>query len=240
MRLDIYLTEYKLTTSRHKAQETIKRGFVTVNGKVVTKPSATVFHSDAVIITEPLLYVSRAGDKLAHALQTFAVNPNGMTCLDIGSSTGGFTDCLLQQGAARIVAVDVGTDQLDRSLQNDPRIELFEKTDIRSFTTDIVFDLVVCDVSFISLTHIIPELQRFLNTTGKAILLVKPQYETMPNERTKSGIVKKDVSLAAIFEKITNSAHNHGLRITTPFEPVPVKGTDGNQEYVVMLERNFD
>ncbi len=239
MRLDLYLMQYKLVESRHKAQETIKRGFVTVNGKVVTKPSYNAFHSDEVVVTEHLKYVSRAGDKLAFALEKFTIDPTGMQCLDIGSSTGGFTDCLLQHGAAGIVAIDVGSDQFHRSLYGDPRIQLFEKTDIREFATDTVFDLVVCDVSFISLTHIIPQLSRFLKVGSKAILLVKPQYEIMPEDRTKSGIVKGKVSMESIFEKITTSANDHGFAVATQFELVPLKGTDGNQEYIVVVERIF-
>lgn len=237
MRLDVYLTEHKHAASRHKAQEMIKRGFVLVNSMVNKKSSFNVRFEDVVSITETLQYVSRAGDKLAFALKTFDVDPSGKECLDIGSSTGGFTDCLLQNDAASVVAVDVGTDQFHASLYGDPRIELHEHTDIRNFKSNNPFDLVVCDVSFISLTQVIPELPRFMKPGSQAILLVKPQFEVASNERTKSGIVKDDVQLETVFTKISECITRTKLQLASDFEAVPIKGADGNQEYVILVEK---
>ena len=236
MRLDLYLVEHKHAASRHKAQEMIKRGFVLVNNMVNKKASHNIRFEDQVTLTETLQYVSRAGDKLAFALDAFKVNPKGMACLDIGSSTGGFTDCLLQNDAASVVAVDVGTDQFHVSLYGDPRIELFEQTDIRKFESHQKFDLIVCDVSFISLTQIIPELPRFMKQGSQAILLVKPQFEVSSRQRTKSGIVKNDTDLKTVFSKITECAERTGFNIVGEFKNVPIKGGDGNQEYVILLE----
>lgn len=232
MRLDHYITEHTDIRSRSRAQEIITRGLVTVNGIVTTKTSKEISERDVIVVKEDLPYVSRAGEKLDFALQVFEVNPKNLTCLDIGSSTGGFTDCLLQHGAKKIVAVDVGTDQFDALLKDNPKVELFEQTDIRNFSYPELFDLVVCDVSFISITKIIPEVQRFLKPDGHAIVLIKPQFEVMPDERTKQGIVKPTVNLQNIFNEITTIANTYGLQQLDEIVAVPLRGSDGNQEYV--------
>lgn len=232
MRLDHYITEHTNIRSRSRAQEIITRGLVIVNGIVTTKPSKEVSVNDTIVVQNDLPYVSRAGEKLAFALRAFEVNPAGMNCLDIGSSTGGFTDCLLQHGAAHIVAVDVGTDQFDTTLKNNEKVELFEQTDIRDFSSTDLFDLVVCDVSFISITKIIPEVQRFLKPGGHAIILIKPQFEVMPDERTKQGIVKSSVNIQSIITTITAIANDYQLVLADEVIPVPLRGGDGNQEYI--------
>lgn len=237
MRLDLYLVEHKHATSRHKSQEMIKRGFVVVNGTINKKASFSVRFGDSVTVTETLQYVSRAGDKLAFALSEFQVDPTDKECLDIGSSTGGFTDCLLQNNAKSVVAVDVGTDQLHTSLYGDPRIALHERTDIRDFNSGDTFDLIVCDVSFVSLTQIIPELPRFMRDRAQVILLVKPQFEVTTKERTKSGIVKDKVDLEKIFKRISECTERSHLCIASDFTLVPIKGGDGNQEYVILLQK---
>lgn len=178
MRLDKYLVE-RFNISRDTAIEIIKNGNCLINGVEAQKQGQKVSQSDQITLKENSLpkYVSRAGDKLEQALCEFKINPKGLNCLDVGSSTGGFTDCLLQHDAKHITAVDVGTDQFSAKLKNNPRVTLLEQTDIRDFHAPNTYDLITCDVSFISSFKILPTLTRFANQETNLVLLYKPQYE---------------------------------------------------------------
>ncbi|MCL2610294.1 MAG: TlyA family RNA methyltransferase [Defluviitaleaceae bacterium] len=173
-RLDI-VTAQKLGISRHKAKDLIQRGEVQVDGNILTKPSFIV-NEDVLIETAGLKYVSRGGYKLEHALETFNFKPYGV-CVDIGASTGGFTDCLLQNGAEYVYAVDVGTNQLAEKLKNDERVGSFENTHIKNFSLDFLSDIVTIDVSFISLEQVLPIAYSLLKEGGFCIVLIKPQFE---------------------------------------------------------------
>lgn len=232
MRLDAYLVAHNYGT-RSRAKLLIEDGAVSVNGNVVTKVSKTILPTDQVVVTDSIPYVSRAGLKLEHALRSFAINPLGTTCLDIGSSTGGFTDCLLKQGAARVDAVDVGTDQFAEILKQDSRVCLYEKTDIRSFVSDTTYDLIVCDASFISLTKIIPLLPTFSHEGTQVVLLIKPQFEVGKDYIGKGGIVTDTERIDQVFTEITSCAKEHSLIQNAEIIPAGIKGGDGNQEYCV-------
>jgi 23S rRNA (cytidine1920-2'-O)/16S rRNA (cytidine1409-2'-O)-methyltransferase len=210
----------------------IHDGAVVVNEQIITKPSYTVKATDTVTLTDTIKYVSRAGLKLEHALRVFEINPEKMICLDIGSSTGGFTDCLLQHHAAHVDAVDVGTNQLVVSLRNDERVHVYEQTDIRNFQNTQRYDLIVCDASFISLTKIIPELPRFIQDGTIIILLIKPQFEVGKDFIGKGGIVDDELRVIEIITDIVNSAQQYNLKLHDEIKQCPVTGGDGNQEYL--------
>lgn len=230
MRLDTYLATNNFAT-RSRAKLLIAEGAVSVNGIVITKPNKTIYATDVVTLVNVIPYVSRAGLKLEHALNEFRINPRGYTCLDIGSSTGGFTDCLLQSGASHVDAVDVGTDQFAESLQLDPRVHVHEQTDIRNFTTEATYDLIVCDASFISLTKIIPVLKKFSHTGTQVVLLIKPQFEVGREYLGKGGIVTNQEAIEHAITVITNLAQEHSYISQAPIIEAGIKGGDGNQEY---------
>lgn len=231
MRLDAYLVEHN-NYSRSRAQLLINDGAVTINGSVATKPNKTVQVGDRVEVVDTIKFVSRAGLKLDYALEAFAINPTGKTCLDIGSSTGGFTDCLLKHGAAHVDAVDVGTDQLVESLRNHPSVGVYEQTDIRAFINLQRYNLIVCDASFISLLKVIPELPRFSQEYTEVILLIKPQFEVGKEYLGKGGIVNDDMRVIEVITDIVTAAQALGYRINDEVKLCPIKGGDGNQEYI--------
>lgn len=231
MRLDQYLvTHHGLTRSR--AQLLIADGSVCVQGIPITKASKTVTPNDTVSVIDSIKYVSRAGLKLEKALELFQVDPSNKICLDIGSSTGGFTECLLQKGALHVDAVDVGTDQLVLSLRNNPRVAVYEQTDIRTFQNKIKYNLIVCDASFISLTKIIPEIPRFSDDNATVILLIKPQFEVGRDFLGKGGIVSDEMRVVEVITDIVLCARKHSLSLVTEIKICPIKGGDGNQEYI--------
>ena len=230
MRLDAYLVQ-KHNYTRSRAQLLISDGAVCINGIVVTKANKTVQPTDMVSVIDTITYVSRAGLKLKHALEAFRIVPTGLHCLDIGSSTGGFTDCLLKEGAAHVDAVDVGTDQLAKGLRADTRVSVFEKTDIRNFENKHPYDLIVCDISFISLLKIIPELSRFSKDGTKIVLLIKPQFEVGKEYLGKGGIVTDEMRVVEVITDIVNKAKKHHLRLNDEIKKSSIKGGDGNQEY---------
>ncbi len=232
MRLDHYLVAHQNLT-RSRAQLLIKDGAVLVNNIPVTKPNYDVKTSDQLSLHDTIKYVSRAGLKLEYALDIFQINPNGMTCLDIGSSTGGFTDCLIQRNALHVDSVDVGTEQLAPSLRNNPQVSLYEQTDIRVFQNTQTYDLIVCDASFISLKNILPEIPRFAKRDGYVILLIKPQFEVGRDFLGKGGIVTDEMRVIEIITDIVTCAKKHNLRIFDEVKLCPVRGGDGNQEYLV-------
>lgn len=237
MRLDIFLTENGFTTSRNKAQELISRGLVFVNGRQQGRSSFNISEQDYVEVQGALPFVSRAGEKLAFALEHFAVDPTGLHILDIGSSTGGFTDVVLQKGAASVTAVDVGTGQFDRELAQSPRVRLFEKTDIRDFYPHTTFDLIVIDLSFISQKEIIPHLERFAKEGTDIVALIKPQFEVGPHNIGKGGIVNNPDAVLDVLQTIQHTYEQHGYMCLHESVPSPTKGSDGNQEYFIHVSR---
>lgn len=237
MRLDILLTEKKLVRSRKTASDLIKAGKVLVNGEVIHKPAKDFTDEVIIKISEQPKYVSRGGLKLEKALEEFQLDPANLTILDVGSSTGGFTDCLLQKGAKKVYAVDVGTDQFDPELKKDKRIVLLEKTDIRSLThLPEKPDWAVIDASFISLEEILPYVKDLLKDTGKIIALIKPQFETPKEAKNKSGIVKTEKIREETVSKIKDFAEKIKLKTLKTIES-PILGGSGNKEYLILLQK---
>ena len=241
-RIDLMLQARGLAESRTKAQAMIMSGVVLVNEKRVDKPSET-FADDAIIRikgdTLQNRYVSRGGLKLEEALECFSIDPAGFVCLDVGSSTGGFTDCLLQNGAARVICIDSGTNQLDWRLRNDERVEVRENTNARRLKPeefDTRFDLIVIDVSFISVTKILPALVGLLKPEGKIIVLVKPQFEVGRGEVGKGGIVKEPEKHERVVSEINSFASELGLYVLGLIES-PILGAQGNKEFLALYER---
>jgi 23S rRNA (cytidine1920-2'-O)/16S rRNA (cytidine1409-2'-O)-methyltransferase len=236
-RLDILIHKRALVESRKIASDLIKAGKVFVNGEVVIKPSKE-FHEDSEVeISELPKYVSRAGLKLEKALDTFNIDVKSKIALDVGSSTGGFTDCLLQKGIRKVYAVDVGTNQLHEKIKSDERVISFEQTDIRKIENlPEKVDLVVIDVSFISLELILPSVKKFLKDNGKIIVLVKPQFEVGKEKIGKGGIVKEENDRLEVLEKIKRISGGLGFEIKGQIES-PIKGGDGNIEYLLYLTK---
>ncbi len=232
MRLDTYLAENNLCKSRTAAQSLIRSGGVSVNGKPCSKPSAEVGEGDTVEVTgEQLRYVGRGGLKLEAALERFGLDITGAECVDIGSSTGGFTDCMLQHGAAKVWAVDVGRDQLDGKLRSDPRVVSMEQTDIRDAELPQV-DFIGTDVSFISLRLILPHIFRLLKSGGRAVALIKPQFEAGRSNLSKKGIVRDEKVRLKVRDEIAAFAEECGLTVVGT-EVSPITGGDGNTEYLM-------
>ncbi len=236
-RIDKLLVMHDLVDSRTKAQAMIMAGVVLVDEKRVEKPSET-FDKDSVIrikgVSEESKYVGRGGLKLEAALKAFSIDPAGMNCIDVGSSTGGFTDCLLKHGAARVTAVDAGTNQLVWSLRTDPRVDVRENTNARHLKPDDFehkFDIAVMDVSFISLTKVIPTVIHLLKPTGQMIVLIKPQFEVGKGEVGKGGIVRDAEKHKAVIEKIEKFAIGLGLQLRGLIES-PIHGAEGNKEFL--------
>ena len=239
MRADLFLHINSYAESRQKAQTLIKSGAVRIDGVSVTKPSAEVDESvpHEVVITTEEKYVGRGGLKLDGALKAFEIAPCGMICADIGASTGGFTDCLLQNGAKKVYAFDSGKGQLHPKLVNDPRVvskEGFNARYIKLCDVGEAVDIAVMDVSFISQTMIIPSLVSIIKDGGSLVSLVKPQFEAGRAALGKNGIVKnsKDRYVAAL--RVLESAEEVGLSCVG-FIRSPIKGGDGNEEYLIHL-----
>jgi 23S rRNA (cytidine1920-2'-O)/16S rRNA (cytidine1409-2'-O)-methyltransferase len=242
-RLDTVLVERGLVASRERARALILAGHVRVNGEPVTKAGAPVANDAMVVIETPdHPYVGRGGIKLAHALETFGVRADGRLALDIGASTGGFTDVLLQRGASRVVALDVGHGQLDWKLRTDPRVEVLEHLNARTLSPDQLppdarrFDIVTVDVSFISLRHILPVLPPLLAPGADVIVLVKPQFEAGREEVGKGGIVRDPEVQARVVEEVASAADRIGLRRMALVES-PITGAEGNREFLLHLRQ---
>jgi 23S rRNA (cytidine1920-2'-O)/16S rRNA (cytidine1409-2'-O)-methyltransferase len=239
MRLDTLITERKLVKSRSVAVDLIKKGKVMVGGEIITKASKdfTDLPELKIEILEQPKYVGRGGLKLEKALAEFNVKPKDLVCLDVGSSTGGFTDCLLQNGARKIYAVDVGTDQFDPELKKDSRVVLMEQTDIRAVQNlPEKASLAVIDVSFISLELVLESVKNLLKKDGQIIALVKPQFETIKEAKNKSGIVKTDESREQVLENIKNYCEKIDLKILGITDS-PILGGSGNKEYLLLLQK---
>lgn len=241
MRIDLYLVEKGLAPSRSKAKEYIDSGRVFLNGAPVKKAGAEVTGCEEIKVSDPDKFVSRAGRKLEAALDIFGIDVTGLTALDLGASTGGFTDCLLQRGARRVIALDVGRDQLDERLRKDTRVFVMENTNARDIHPEhlpFLPDIVTTDLSFISQTLVYPAVARVLEK-GYFISLVKPQFEAGRENIGKGGIVKdKDGKIKeAVFEKIKNEALKNGFSLIKT-APSPIVGGDGNTEYLALFERS--
>ena len=234
MRIDVYMTETGLAESRSRAKAMIDEGFVLLNGKTVKKPSLAVAEGDLVTVTERLRFVSRGGEKLLGAIKEFSPSIEGSVCVDIGASTGGFTDCLLQHGAAKVYAVDSGTDQLHPSIASDPRVVKMEKTNARSLTWELLgerCDLAVMDVSFISQTLLYPAVKSVLKDNGYLISLIKPQFETTAKALGGGGILRDPKERKRAVDGVLKEAERQGLKLLS-LVPSPITGGDGNVEYL--------
>lgn len=238
-RLDTALVTRGLCTTRNRAKTSIADGNVTVNGLVCMKPSQSVSDDDVLKVTQPLPFVGRGGLKLAFALSEFRLSVEGLSCLDIGASTGGFTDCMLQNGAAHVLAVDVGHDQLAPELRADARVTALDGMDIRNLPTDtegLPAAFAACDASFISLKYILPVLPQLLSDHAKAVMLVKPQFEAGRSAVGKNGIVRDAKVRAKVLREIRDAAAAVGLLPLADCES-PVKGGSGNTEFLLLLEK---
>lgn len=242
MRADVYLTENGHVSSRRRAQELIESGLILIDGKTVTKSSLAVSdgeHTVTVLQNGQFRFVSRGGEKLEGALKAFGLDVTGLTALDIGASTGGFTDCLLQRGASHVIAVDAGVGQLARSLRKDTRVTCLEKINARELTSDMIggarVDLIVMDVSFISATYIIPQYRGLLKPSGRAICLIKPQFEVGRSALGKGGIVKDPAAHERAIERVRVCAENCGLTVEAVI-PSPIYGGDGNREFLAYMK----
>lgn len=239
-RLDVLVAEQR-GFSREYAKGCIERGEVSVGGRVISKPGAK-FAADAQIsITSPdMKYVGRGGYKLEAALEAFAITPSGRVCLDVGASTGGFTDCLLQNGAALVYAVDTGSDQLDDKLRENAHVISREKTDIRSLNAaDFEHTPTLCtvDISFISLTKVIPALLQICGAEADFLLLVKPQFEAGRASLNKKGVVRSREEHVRVLREIIAFAEDSGLCISGLCVS-PIRGQNGNIEYLLHAARN--
>ncbi|MDP2312132.1 MAG: TlyA family RNA methyltransferase [Pseudomonadota bacterium] len=226
--------------TRQRAQALIAAGEVLVDEVPCDKPATRVRPEQAVRLrAAPLKYVSRGGLKLEGALDAWPVDPTGRVCADLGASTGGFTDCLLQRGAARIYAVDVGYGQLAWKLRQDPRVVVMERTNARHLTSlPEPITLLVGDLSFISLTLILPTIRQLLAPAGEAVVLVKPQFEVGPAAVGKGGLVKDDSAIAAALETVAGVAARHELALQGSMESPVLGAKAGNREWLFWLRRS--
>lgn len=233
-RLDVLLVERGLAESREKAQALVLAGYVLVDGQKGAKPGQRISVDSRIERIERFPYVSRAGGKLEAALDGFHVETAGKTCLDVGASTGGFTDCLLQRGARRVYAVDVGRGQLDWKLRNDPRVTVCEGINARYLRFEDIgelVDLAVCDVSFISVTLVLPKLVPLLHRDGEMVILVKPQFEVGRGQVGKGGIVRDPQLHQAACRRVEETVAKLSFR--TSLLESPVAGAEGNKEFLL-------
>ena len=240
-RLDVLLVEQGLLDSRQKAQAHIMAGLVFVNGQRVDKPGTAVANDAQIEVRgRALPYVSRGGLKLEKAMKTFPITLEGKICADIGASTGGFTDCMLQNGAARVYAVDVGYGQLDWKLRNDPRVVCLERTNARYLDHEQVpdvLDFASVDVSFISLTKVLIPARELLRDGGEMVCLIKPQFEAGREKVGKKGVVRDPKVHLEVIQTVLQTAMDLGFSILD-LEYSPIKGPEGNIEYLVHLKKS--
>ncbi len=238
LRLDLALVERGLVASRERAQRLILAGLVDVDGRRVDKAGTKVAAESRIELRgSDMPFVSRGGLKLDHALTEFRVDPAGRIAMDVGASTGGFTDCLLQRGATKVYAIDVGYGQLDYKLRGDPRVVVMERENFRHLERARVPDeisLLVGDLSFISLTLVLPQVRDFLAPGGEAVLLVKPQFEVGKGRVGKGGIVRDDAARLAALAGVAQAAADAGLPVLATTRS-PITGAKGNVEFLVHL-----
>jgi len=238
-RIDVALVARGLCDSREKAARLLLAGAVTVDGKRVDKPGTLVAPGADLQLTAKQKFVSRGGDKLAHALEAFAVSPKGRVCIDVGASTGGFTHCLLEAGAARVYAVDVGQGQLDASLRADGRVVVMEKTNARQLAPDAFPDhphLAAVVVSFISVEKVIPSIFNVLTSEGEVVVLIKPQFEIGKGLVGKGGVVRDASHHKTVISRVARFSVLHGWHVRG-VTPSPLKGPKGNREFFLHLTR---
>jgi 23S rRNA (cytidine1920-2'-O)/16S rRNA (cytidine1409-2'-O)-methyltransferase len=240
-RLDLLLVARGLAPTRERARALVLAGHVSVDGRIVTKAGTAVADDATVTLRQAdHPWVGRGGLKLDHALEVFDVDVTGAMALDIGASTGGFTDVLVARGASRVVALDVGRAQLDWKLRSDPRVVCLEGINARYLTADQVpagtrlFDIITVDASFISLTHLLPVLPPLLSPSGRVVALVKPQFEAGREEVGAGGIVRDPAVHARVVDRVADAAHRVGLRRLAVI-PSPITGAEGNREFLMLL-----
>lgn len=238
-RLDVLLVSRGLAASREKAKAVIMSGLVYVNGQKEDKAGSTFDEVDSIIEVRgnSLKYVSRGGLKLEKALKVFPIKLDGCICMDIGASTGGFTDCMLKEGAAKVYSIDVGHGQLDWKLRNDERVVCMEKTNFRYLEPDSIdeaVDFASCDVSFISLDKILPVAYKLLKSSGNMVTLIKPQFEAGRDKVGKKGVVRDPLVHREVVQRIMEVAGNAGFSLLG-LSFSPIKGPEGNIEYLLWL-----
>lgn len=239
-RIDLLLVRRGLAPSREQAKRLIMAGEVFVAQRKITQPGWLVPMDSEILVRQPPKFVGRGGLKLEGALETFGLDVTGLTALDIGASTGGFTDCLLQRGTAKVFAFDVGTNQLAWKIRSDPRVVSREKFNVRHMRPEDVgeeVDLIVADVSFISLTLVLPPALEVLRPGGRAVVLVKPQFELSPEEVGKGGIVREPERHQKACDKIEAFVKSHTNLEWLGLIQSPIQGTDGNQEFLAHFRR---
>ena len=237
-RLDSFIVEKGFVKSRQRAKALIMAGKVLVNNVLADKPG-TLIVDDAIVIVkqDDNPFVSRGGLKLEEALKNIPISVKGFTCLDIGASTGGFTDCLLQYGAQKVYAVDVGYGQFDWSLRQDPKVVVIERTNIRHMPYDVInekVDLVVADTSFISLKTVIPSAQKFMRKETQVLALIKPQFEAGRKNVGKGGVVKDPEIRKKVIQDLKFFFKEKGFKVNQVV-PSPILGPKGNKEYIISL-----
>ena len=239
-RLDLIMVSKGLAPSRQQAQAMIVEGKVLVNSVPVLKPASQVTPDCSVVVQgDPLPFVSRGGLKLEHALITYQISVTQLTCMDIGASTGGFTDCLLQNGAGHVYAIDVGYGQLAWKLRQDPKVSVIERMNIRYLPETAIpglVDLITIDTSFISLKVVLPAALKFLKPDGKIITLIKPQFEVGKGKVGKGGVVRGLELQREVLDDLSAFFTESGLQFQQPI-PSPILGPKGNQEYLTVLSR---
>ncbi len=240
LRLDVLMVKRRLCKSRERARAMIMEGKVLVNGTPATKAGMQVKDDVSLEVKgQDIPYVSRGGVKLEGALRVFKIEPSGKTAMDIGASTGGFTDCLLQHGARKVYAVDVGYGQIDWNLRNDPRVVVIERTNIRYMEREKVpedVDLITIDVSFISLKKVIPKALEFLRPDGEIVALIKPQFELQKGEVEKGGVIGSEEKRKKAVNSVVEFATELNLEVLGITES-PIKGAKGNIEYFILLRK---
>jgi len=238
-RLDLLIVEKGLVQSRQRARALIMAGKVLVNNRLVDKPGSLVYRKDNVILKgEDIPYVSRGGLKLEKALQALNIDITGSVCLDVGASTGGFTDCLLQHGASRVFAVDVGYGQLAWKLRQDSRVVVIDRTNIRYMPAETLSepaDLITIDVSFISLKIVVPAVIKFMKKDARIVALIKPQFEVGKGKVGKGGVVRDPVLHAEVIKSLSDFFTETDL-LSEFVIPSPILGPKGNKEFFISLK----
>ncbi len=234
-RLDLALVERGLVASREKGRALLMAGEVRVRGNVETRASALVAEDAAIEIAQPPRFVSRGGEKLDHALDAFGVDVTGLVAMDAGASTGGFTDCMLQRGASRVYAIDVGYGQLDLRLREDARVVVMERTNMRDLESlPEPIDVATIDASFISLTKLLPAVMHIVRPGADIVALVKPQFEAGREEVGRRGVVRDPLVHASVIGRVASWCVNHRLRVRG-VAASPLLGPAGNREFFLWL-----
>ena len=241
LRLDLWLVKQGIATDAGHAKMLIDQGLILVNGSIALTDNRMIANSDSVLLSTPARFVSRGGEKLEAALQSFGVELNGKRVLDVGASTGGFTDCVLQHGASEVTALDVGKSQLHDRLVRDLRVTVLDSTNARSMTIAMVgdFDVIVADLSFISLRQVATALCEVLRPHGDMILLVKPQFEAEKSEVDKgAGVIRDSEIHQRTIAQVVQVFHSQGMNQSGLIES-PLRGADGNTEFLLHLRRDL-